>query len=253
MYPALYSAVSEDEAAPLDKSVHTFIAISTSDIATFDRFLTTSFKLLVNIAYGGPITEENQKRGGLFDLGNNNLDSSIYASRNVATLTRRAKKNHPSASKEIKLYHGASVEAAASIVKGGASTIRTNDKAGEFTAPGYSGFYMTDSQTAAAQYACNYLDHKGTVGVIGNFMIQNTGTNPADLGIKPPGFKSSDYDMISGPHAVAGIKDLTSNFWQYAITRPNGIKGLKALSHKDFDCSKVPKGEIPYDNDFKNV
>ncbi|KIK68319.1 hypothetical protein GYMLUDRAFT_68187 [Collybiopsis luxurians FD-317 M1] len=184
-------------------------------------------------------------------------------------LVERASANHPSAKKSIKLYHGTSVAAAQAIAAG--SPIKISDKEGEFTAKGYSGFYLTDMPMAAAQYVRQYvtsdeiavleytwnptgmqvkeLDNKTPADreLVENFMVQNA------IGMDMVDFKSSDFDMISGPHAVAGINDLTSNFWQYAITRPNGMKGLSKPTYKVYDCKDVPSGELPYLDGFKDA
>ncbi|KIK62533.1 hypothetical protein GYMLUDRAFT_242691 [Collybiopsis luxurians FD-317 M1] len=200
--------------------------------------------------------------------------SSIHEDLAERDLVERASANHPSAQKTIKLYHGTSVASAQALAAG--SPVKISDKAGEFTAAGYSGFYLTDMLEAAAQYARQYinseeiavleytwnptgmqvkeLDNKTPADreLAEDFMLQNMeGENMG--GVNMVGFKSSDFDMISGPHAVAGMNGLTSNFWQYAITRPNGMKGLSKPTYKVYDCKDVPTGELPYLDGFQDA
>ncbi|KAF5375965.1 hypothetical protein D9757_008843 [Collybiopsis confluens] len=182
-------------------------------------------------------------------------------------------------SRDITLYHGTTPSSVTGL-KAGIDLVRGTAKFGDFS-DNY-GFYLTDQMKAAGQFVCHspnkpktsstsIFEYKwagssvpsaeiykftGVSTTWQDFVGSNnnpTGYNPRRKGSTK---KSTQYRkdadailegkvMITGPMNLEEDKDLTDNFWQYALINQGSVGKLTLVAvHKNIPCSKFPSRTI---------
>ncbi|KAF5381488.1 hypothetical protein D9757_008139 [Collybiopsis confluens] len=178
------------------------------------------------------------------------------------------------ASGDITLYHGTTPSNVAALKTG--IHLWATEKWGDFS---YNyGFYFTDRMKAAGQYVCHdphtktssasIFEYKWAGSSVGSAKIYKfteestswkdfvnfnnnplhwrTGSTKTLAECRKDAAKIQDGKvMITGPMNLEEDKDLTDNFWQYALIDQESVGKLTLVAvHDNIPCSKFPKGTI---------
>ncbi|TEB33402.1 alpha/beta-hydrolase [Coprinellus micaceus] len=164
-------------------------------------------------------------------------------------LVKRTAVTHPAGNQPAILFHGTKKEYATSAQK---PDLKKTHPSGDLhhnkNGCVEGGMYLTDSVIAAAQYVCHRF---GQPNPDTAYILKYQWTPPAGVKVHtfpadatPDDSQCGAHDMVtSAMHSLPWDKDLTTDFWQYAIVKQNVMDtNLKYLETYVIPCANVHKG-----------